>query len=166
MHRAARIGLVGGVLFAVAACGTANSPVTQVPATAAGAAPATAGAAPAQGETKAACEAIGQVYSTNMGPFAKALTDMVAGRQDSAVANRSQQQAQQSLKAFATAISAATQTSTDPQLRTDGKQTADRMLAKSADAGFFRKIQTNNDVNTVLSSTLKEWLSPVSHHCS
>jgi hypothetical protein len=70
------------------------------------------------------------------------------------------------LNAFATAIRESTQSSTDPQVRTDGKQTADKMQAKAADAGFFRAIKTSEEVNTVLGPTLTEWLAPVARHCS
>ena len=69
-------------------------------------------------------------------------------------------------RGFATAIRGATQGSGHAQLRADGKQAADRIQARSADAAFFGKIRTPEDVNTLLGPTLKEWLSPVNHHCS
>jgi hypothetical protein len=96
-----------------------------------------------------------------MAPVAEALTKLVDNTD-----KKTRQQAQQAMKAFAGEIRRATQDSTDPQLRTDGKKTADQLQAKAADAELFSKIKTNEDVNTVLGSTLKEWLSPIEQHCS
>jgi hypothetical protein len=148
---------VGGVLLSAAACGTSRDDGDSAAPTAAPA----SGAAAQQGQsaTKSACEALGAVYSKNMAPFAESVTKIVSDKS-------SPQAAQQSLKEFATAVRSATQQSTDAQLRADGKQTADRLQAKSADAAFFSKIKTSKDVNTVLGPNLKEWLSPVTHHCS
>jgi len=161
MRRAMRAFIISGVLFSMAACGTATGPT---PGGAAGvvvaSAPA-AGAPAAEATTRSACEALGQVYSKNMAPFAEALAKMVAAGDQA-----HPQPVQQSLKSFATAISAATQSSTDPQVRADGKQTADRLQAKAKDTGFFRTIKTTDDVNKVIGPTLKEWLSPVTRHCS
>ncbi|HEY0000531.1 MAG TPA: hypothetical protein VGB74_08760 [Actinoplanes sp.] len=148
---------IGGVLLSAAACGTSrddDKSATPNVAPASGAA-----AQPGQVATKSACEALGAVYSKNMAPFAKSLTDVASGK-------GSPKSAQQSLKAFATAVRGATETSTDAQLRADGKQAADRLQAKAGDATFFSKIKTSKDVDTVLVTNLKEWLSPVSHHCS
>jgi hypothetical protein len=176
MYRAARILLIAGI-FLTAACGTSRTSA----AGAAGTVPAPAPAGTAQGGAaqggaaqggaaqggaasggiRSTCEAVGQVYDKNMSAFAEALTKMVG---DGAAGSR--QRAQQALKTFAIAVRTATQASTEPQLRADGKQTADRLQTKAADAGFFSKIRTTEDLNTVLGPTLQEWLSPVTHHCS
>src|SRR3954447_18168596 len=70
MRRAVRVVVAGGVaaLFA-AGCGSAPSsaPVT----------PAGPTAAP---ETKVTCEAVGEAYTKNIGPFAEALTTMVQAK--------------------------------------------------------------------------------------
>ena len=178
MHRSVRILLVGSVLL-TAACGTtggppatgpaaAPAPGAPVPGVSVGGAPAAGGtaAAAAQPELKGTCEALGQVYDKNMAPLAEALTKMVAGRKGATGTDGSQQQAQQALKSFATAVRGATQASVNAQLRADGKQAADRLQARSTDAAFFGKIRTPEDVNTLLGPTLKEWLSPIAHHCS
>jgi hypothetical protein len=117
-------------------------------------------------ETQALCEALGQVYSTNMGPFAQALSEMVAVRQRSGNTKSLQRQAQQRLGAFATAIRNATRTSGDTHARAAGRQTAELLEAKSADAAFFGQVRTTEDVQKVLGPTLKGWLEPVTNHCS
>jgi hypothetical protein len=98
-----------------------------------------------------------------MAPFAEALTKFIAGKEGG---NASPQQAQAALKSFATEVRTATESSPDAQIKADGKQTADRLQERSADAAFFAKIKTDKDVSTLLGPTLKEWLSPVTHHCS
>jgi hypothetical protein len=152
MRRAVRVVVAGGVAaFFVASCGSAPSseavspPVVTVPP-----------------ETKATCEAVGEAYTKNIGPFAEALTRMVQTTPTAA----SRAAAQQKLKALADSVRAATQTSADAQLKSDGKQAADQLQAKSADKKFFGTIKTAQDVSTVLGPSLKEWLSPVNHHCS
>ena len=153
MRRAVRVVVAGGVAaFFAAACGSAPSSEAV--------SPAGPTAAP---ETKATCEAVGEAYTRNIGPFAQALTEMVQVKQPTAASRTA---AQQKLKALADSVRTATQTSGDAQLKSDGKQTADQLQAKSADAKFFGTIKTAADVNTVLGPSLKEWLSPVTHHCS
>ena len=141
----------------MAACGTAN-----------GASPGSNQAAPggavqpsALAETKQSCEALGQAYTKNVGPFAEALSKMVAGP-----TKDTQAAAQTKLGNLAVAVRAATETSTDAQIKSDGKSTADSLTAKSKDGKFFAGIKTSEDVNKVLGPTLKQWLSPVTHHCS
>src|SRR3954454_17202626 len=151
MRRAMTALLVGGVLAGVTACGTAMGGTPD-------ATPAVTGPV-VEPATKATCEAVGAAYSKNIGPFAEALTRMVSDR-------TTVKTAQQKLDAFGASIRTATQASTDSQFRTDGKQTADKLHAKSADAAFFATVKTAEDVNTVLGPTLKEWLAPVTHHCS
>jgi hypothetical protein len=162
MRRAVLALSLGGFLLTVSACGTATGPSASGTPNTAGAA---AAADPALADTRTVCEAVGQVLNKDIGPFADALGKMVAGR-DAAAASASRQQAQQSLKTFSASIRGATQTSTDARLRADGKQAADILQAKSADAAFFKTIQTTKDMDTLLGPTLKEWLSPVTHHCS
>ena len=164
MRRAVLALAVGGVFLTASACGTAKSPAASGTPNAGTAA--TAAADPALADTRAVCDAVGQVLNKNIGPFAEALGKMLAGRQTAGGGATLVQPAQQSLKSFATSILGATQTSTNAQVRADGKQTADTLQAKSADTAFFRKIQTTKDMDTVLGPTLKEWLSPVTHHCS
>jgi hypothetical protein len=152
MRRAVRVVVAGGVAaFFVASCGSAPSSAP-VPAAGPTAAP----------ETKVTCEAVGEAYTKTIGPFAEALTTMV--RAGSTAASRAA--AQQKLKALADSLRGATQGSGDAQLRADGKQAADQLQAKSADAKFFGTIKTTQDVDAVLGPSLKQWLSPVTHHCS
>jgi hypothetical protein len=146
-----RVLLPLAVVLPLAACGTATSaqtstggPVTTAPAS-----------------TKSACEAVGEAYTKSMGPFAEAVTKLG----DGGTADE-RKQAQQKLGAFATSVRTATATSADPQIKTDGAQTADTLKAKSADAAVFAAIKTPQDVGTLLGPTLKEWLSPVTRHCS
>jgi hypothetical protein len=164
MRRAVRTLLVGGVLFTIAACGTAAKSGEQ-PAAAPGgsAAPAAAALSPEQAATKSTCEALGKAFDKSMAPFAEALTKFIAGKEGG---NASPQQAQAALKSFATEVRTATESSPDAQIKADGKQTADRLQERSADKAFFAKIKTDKDVSTLLGPTLKEWLSPVTHHCS
>ncbi|MFI7541902.1 hypothetical protein [Actinoplanes sp. NPDC049599] len=162
MRQLVRALIIGGVLFSAAACGTATNPAPGGPGVGIGSAVAPApGAVASDSSIKSSCEAIGKVYSKNMAPVAEALSKLTEGAD-----KKTRQQAQQALKAFATDLRGATQQSADPQLRTDGKKTADQLTAKAADADLFSKIKTTEDVNTVLGSTLKQWLSPIEQHCS
>jgi hypothetical protein len=162
MRQAVRAFIVGGVLFSVAACGTATNPAPAGPGVGIGSATAPPpGVQASQASIKDACEAVGTVYSRNMAPVAESLTKLVDNTD-----KKTRQQAQQAMKAFAAEIRRATEKSTDAKLRTDGKKAADRLQAEAADADLFSKIKTNEDVNTVLGSTLKEWLSPIEQHCS
>lgn len=161
MRRAILALTVGGVLL-TAACGTEPIPAASGPA-ATGKAVA---AQPALVESKALCEALGRVYSENMGPFAQTLSKMIADRHAPGGEKASSEPAQQTLSAFAKAIRGATQSSADAKVRADGKKTADRLQATSTDEKFFAKVQSDKDVNTVLGPTLKQWLAPVSQHCS
>ena len=167
MRQAVRALIVGGVLLSAAACGTATNP----PPGSAGAGIGSATAPPAaersaEAAARTSCEALGRVYSRYMAPYAQALTELVAARNGDGDAKKGQQEVRTSLKAFATAIRGATQDSTDPRLRTDGKQAADTLQAKADDAGAFTAIKTTEDVNTAVGATLKQWLSPVNQHCS
>ena len=149
--RRAMLGLVVGGLL-LSSCGTAPDPSPSAPPS----------LTPEQQQTKTSCEAIGTVYTKNMGAFAESLSTMVA-TSDSAAARKD---AQQKLSAFGSAIRQTTQTSGDAQLRADGKQAADQLQTTSTNAAFFAKIKTTQDVTNVLGPTLKEWLAPVTHHCS
>jgi hypothetical protein len=140
--------VVGGALVLAAACGTDTSATPSPTATAVDAG------------NKQACEAVGQAYAKSMAPFAEAVTKAAGGT----AADR--KQAQQKLEAFAASIRTATENSTDAQIRADGVRTADQLKAKSADAKLFAGIKTQQDVSTLLGPTLKEWLSPITHHCS
>lgn len=156
MRRAVLALMVAGTLSAMAACGTASG---QTPGSNAGGGAPTLSSALA--ETKQSCEALGEAYTKNVGPFAESLSKMVAGP-----SKQTQADAQTKLGNLAVAVRAATEGSTDAQIKSDGKSTADSLTAKSKDAKFFQGIKTPDDVNKVLGPTLKEWLSPVTHHCS
>jgi uncharacterized protein YceK len=146
---------IGGVLL-TAGCGTSRSNDNSA---APNVAPASGAPAQAGSATKTTCEQLGVIYTQNMAPFAKSLTSIVSSKASPA-------EAQQALKSFAVAIRGTTSGSPDAQLRADGEQTATQLLTKAGDAAFFKKIKTSQDVNTVLGPNLKEWLSPVTHHCS
>ena len=160
MRRVALGLVVGGLLLGAAACGAAGNPAPGA------GTPAVGGAVtltPEQAATKASCEAIGEVYTKNMGTFATSLSKVPAAGTDGAAAR---EEAQQKLGAFGSAVLDATKGSSDAQLRADGKQAAGRLATKAKDAAFFAKIKTTDDVSTVLGPTMKEWLAPVTHHCS
>ena len=144
--------LAAGVLLTAAACGTATDPATPASAPAA-AAPSVPAA------VKSTCEALGQAYGRNMAALAESLTNLVADRTTAP-------RAQASLADFGTAIENATKASDDARMRADGKQTADRMRATSADPKFFGAIKTSGDVQKTMGPTLTGWLSPVARHCS
>jgi hypothetical protein len=156
--RRALFGVVaGGLLLGAAACGTTGGP------TPGAGTPGTGGpvsVAPEQLATKASCEAIGDVYTKNMGAFASSLSKVPD------TGDIARKDAQQKLGDFGTAILGATGTSTDAQMRADGKQAAGKLAATAKDAGFFARIKTTSDVSTVLGPTMKDWLAPVTHHCS
>jgi hypothetical protein len=143
---------LGGILLtaSVSACGATSDGRTPPPAT----------LSAEQAATKSSCEALGQAYNQKMAPFAEAVTGMVNGRPPNG------KPAQQALHDLATAIRAATESSTDAQLRTDGKKTADLLTAKATDDAFFRRIRTPDDVRDMLGPTLKGWLAPVTTHCT
>lgn len=141
-----RVLLVGGLVLSAAACG-GKPPAVPSPLSA------------EQVATRASCEALGQAYDRSMAPFAEALTGMVNDRTKG-------KDAQQALRDLATAVSDATGSSGDAQLRTDGKRTADSLSAKAADKAFFTEVRTAADAENVLGPRLKEWLSPVTRHCS
>ncbi|MBG0565584.1 hypothetical protein [Actinoplanes aureus] len=152
MRRVIPVLLIGGGLLAAAACGTAQSGNTT--ATAPSAPVATAPPAVA-----ATCEALAEAYGENMAPYAKALHGLIADRKATAPA-------QQALAGFATAVQDATKASGDEELRIEGKEAADKLRAKSADAKFFAGIKTTEDVNKAIGPTLTEWLAPVHRRCS
>ena len=167
MRRAVQALVISGVLLSAAACSTATSGPTP------GSAPLAPGAPGAASATRtgdpanmSACEALSEVYNKNMAPFAEAVTRMVDARKRAQDDQDYERRVKQSLTAFATAITGATKDSTDPQLRTDGKKTAEQLKAKASDAKFIGGIKTTEDANTVLGPTLKGWLSPVAQHCS
>jgi hypothetical protein len=137
-----------GLVVCLAACGTdvAASPTASAPSVDVG--------------VKNTCEAVGQAYATGMAPFAQAVTKAAGGTAADRLA------AQGKLATFALLIDSATSGSTDAQLRADGKQAADQLKAKSADAKLFAGLKTQQDASTLLGPTLKEWLSPITHHCS
>ena len=166
MRRAVLALLVGGALLTATACGTAKNatPNTapnpgQATAVSAGAAP------PVETTTKQWCESLGQVYNSNMGPFAESLTKMVDGRKTGA-AKATQDAAQKSLTSFAAAIRAATEGAVDPSLVQVGRQISDILKDKAKDEALFDKIKTTDDVNKLLGPTLKEWLAPLTSRCS
>jgi hypothetical protein len=162
MRHAVKVLIIGGVLLSAGACGTANNPA---PGSGVGIGSATAPPAAersAEASTKTACEALGQVYSKHMAPYAQALGQLV--EKDGATAER--QTAQKSLISFASAIRGATKDNPDPKVVSDGEKTAKTLQAKAKDAGTFTAIKTNADVNTAMGTTLKEWLAPVEQHCS
>ena len=161
MRRAAPALALVGVLLSAAACGTARGPEPGAPAPAPGAASADA----AQAQTRALCETLGQVYSKHLGPFAEALSATVEGgtpaREETA-----QKQAKEQLNGLADAIVEATRANPDTQVQADGVKTAEQLRKTSADEGFFRKVKSAEDVNTVVGSTMKTWMEPVARHCS
>ena len=156
--RRALFGVVaGGLLLTAAACGSTGGP-TPGAGTPGAAGPVSL--SPEQAATKASCEAIGDVYSKNMGVFASSLSKVPT------TGDTARLDARQKLTDFGAAILGATRTSTDAQLRADGKQAATRLQATAKNAAFFAKIKTTQDVSTVLGPSMKEWLAPVTHHCS
>jgi len=166
MRRAVQALIISGALLSAAACGTATGSTPGAAVDAGTAPPRTPTTQTTEiASTRSLCDALGQVYNKNMAPLAEALTNLVSagGGQNN---QNNQKQVQQSMKAFAGAIRGATQRSTDPQVRTEGDKAADQLQAKAADATFLSTIKTTEDVNKVLGPTLKEWLSPVAHHCS
>jgi hypothetical protein len=167
MRQAVQAIFLGGVLLSAAACGTATNPAPGE----AGVGIGTASAPPAaqrsaEASTRSACEALGKVYSRHMAPFAQALTELADARKTAGDDKKNEQEVKQALTAFATAIGSATAESTDPELRTAGKQTAEKLKAKAADAKSFSAVKSTQDVNTTLGSTLKDWLSPLDQQCS
>ncbi len=163
MRRAVPALALAGVLLAAAACGTDRSPqpATSGPV----AAPAPAGSAPGDAPVRALCETLGKAYSDHLGPFAEALSATVADSGASRGA-QAQQQARQQLKAMGDAVLEATRANPDAQIRADGEQAAEQLRKTSTDDGFFRKIKDADDVNTVMGTTVKTWMEPVSRHCS
>jgi hypothetical protein len=140
--------------------------VTAVPS--AGAAVPSAGVAvpPAVVQNRAVCEAIGKVYTANMGPFAQSVSELAAARQQSGDVQKVQGQAQQRLSAFAIAIRGATHGSGVSEAEAAGERTAKVLESKSADKAFFQKIRTGEDAEKVIGPTLKAWLKPVTDYCS
>jgi hypothetical protein len=166
MRRAVLALIVGGALLTATACGSANNATPNAaPNPGQPVAASAVAAPPVEATTKQQCEALGQVYSKNMGEFAESLTKMVDGRKTSA-AKATQEAAQKSLSSFATAVRASTETATDAAFVQIGRQTSEQLQAKSKDKAFFDKIQTTGDVNTLLGPTLKQWLSPLTSRCS
>lgn len=157
MRRAVFGVVAGGLLLVAAACGTTGGPTPGVGTPAVGGA---VSLTPEQVATKASCEAIGDVYAKNMGAFASSLSKVPAS------GDTARKDAQQKLTDFGAAILGATGGSTDAQMRADGKQAAGRLQATAKNAEFFARIRTTDDVSTVLGPTMKEWLAPVTHHCS
>lgn len=152
MRRALSVVVAGVALMGVAACGILGDS----PDSSAGAASLT----PEQAATKASCEAIGEVYTNNMGAFASSLSKVPTS------GDVARKDARQKLGEFGTAVLGATKSSADTQLRTAGQEAAEHLQATAKDAKFFAKIKTTQDVSTVLGPTMKQWLAPVTNHCS
>ncbi len=153
---------LAGVLLSAAACGTARSPepgTATAPAVAPTGAPAQP--APAVAQTCALCETLGQAYSEHLGPFAEALSATVADGGKTA-----QKQARDQLSGLADAITEATRANPDAQVQTDGAKAAGQLKKASTDDGLFRQVRSADDVNTMMGTTLKEWMAPVARHCS
>src|ERR1700712_5296207 len=120
--RRALFGVVaGGLLLGMAACGSTGGPTPGAGTPGVGGA--TVSLAPGEAATKASCEAIGDVYSKNMGAFASSLSKVPS---DGDLARKD---AQQKLGDFGTAVLGATKGSADAQLRADGKQAATQLQA-------------------------------------
>ncbi|MDI6098953.1 hypothetical protein QLQ12_10110 [Actinoplanes sp. NEAU-A12] len=151
MRRAIPALLAAGVLLAAGACG-AGSGTTGVTTT-------VSAPPPADPATAAACEALARAYGKHMAPFAQALSGVVAD-------GKATEPAQRALADFAAAVQAATEASTDAEIRADGKRAADQMRATSADAKFFAGIKTAEDADRAMGQTLTGWLAPLSRHCS
>ncbi len=168
MRQAVPALIISGVLLtAAAACGTATNPAPGEAGVGIGSATAPPAAArSAEAAIRSSCEALGQAYGKNMAPFAESLTKLADARKQAGDDKEPRRRVQQSLQTFAIAIRNATQNSLDAKLRSDGKQTADRLQAKATEADLFKEIKTPEDVNKALGSTLKEWLAPVDQHCS
>jgi hypothetical protein len=112
-------------------------------------------------EVKAACEAIGEAYTKGMAPFAEAVAKAAGS---GSAADRAQ--AQKKLGDLATSIRTATAAAKDPQIVADGKKAADELQKKAADAKTFAALKTPDDASKLLGPQLKEWLAPVTNHCS
>ena len=162
MRRAAPALALVGVLLSAAACGTARGPE---PGTPAAPAPAAASADPAQAQSRALCETLGQVYSKHLGPFAEALSATVEGG-TAAREETAQKQARQQLTGLADAIVEATRANPDAQVQADGAKAAEQLRKASADDKFFRDVRSAEDVNTVVGTTMQTWIEPVARHCS
>jgi hypothetical protein len=151
MRRAVRPLLLAAVLLFPAACGSAMTGTT----------PATTTPATVDIDTKNACEALGEAYAKGMAPFAEAVSKAAGS---GAPADRAQ--AQKKLGDLAASVPAATATAKDPGIVADGKQAADQLQKKAADASVFAALKTPDDASKLLGPQLKEWLSPVTSHCS
>lgn len=163
MRRAAPALVLVGLLLSTTACGTARSPEPGGARTVPSAAP--GGAAPAQAQTRALCETLGQVYSEHLGPFAEALSATVEGGAASRGA-AAQKQAQRQLNGLADGIVEATRADPDAQVRADGEQTAAQLRKTAGDRKFFSGISSPEDVNKVVGTSMKTWMAPVARHCS
>jgi hypothetical protein len=150
MRRAVLLLVAGGLLVTPAACGTATSTATPS-STVATAAP----------ETRTACEAVGEAYTKSMGPFAEAVAKAAGS---GSATDRAE--AQKRLGDLAASIRAATASAKDPQIVTDGKTAADQLQKKAADKTVFAALKTPQDASQLLGPTLKDWLAPVTSHCS
>ena len=118
-------------------------------------------------DTRNVCDAIGKVYSKDYATFATALSKLATSRKSNAAAqSSSKMQAQGALKGFADDLRGATQASTNTQVRTDGAQAADQLQQHAGDNTIFDKVKTTSDVQTLLGSTMKGWLAPLSNHCT
>lgn len=174
MRRAVPV-LTACLLFGATACGTAkngNQAADQPPVPPAASVPAVGDTAKPAGETaseqgqmKQVCEAVGQVYTENMGRFAGSLSSMVADRPDKAKAKTSQERAQQALGQFGKDVLNATQYS-PAEARTAGKKAADQLNKVAGDDAFFTKVKTAADVDKVLATDLTAWLKPITDQCS
>jgi hypothetical protein len=160
MSRAVLALAVGGVLFvATAACGTAANAPSAVSTV-------SSEQAAALADTRKVCEALGQVYGKNIGPFATTVGKLISSRTGSGDTKTPQAQAQQELRTFAADVRTTTSTSTDPQMRADGEQTAKQLTDAAADKTTFDKVKTSQDLQTLMGPTLTQWLQPINSHCS
>jgi len=162
--------LAAGLLALTTACGTdrtggATPAVQPAPGQGAASQPAT-GAAPSVDPRAALCQAVGEVYSAKLGPFAAALSRMTTVPAGSGDARAARDEAREALGSFAADMRSVTATATASEVRQAGAKVADQMTAKSTDDKFFGAIRTGKDVEKVLGTTVTGWLEPVDRYCA
>jgi hypothetical protein len=162
--------IAAGLLFAASACGTARNPgseptVAGAPGQAASVQPGQAGA-PSVDPNAALCQAVGEVYSAKLGPFATALSKMVNAPAGSGEAKAARDDAKKALGSFADEMRSVTSTTSIAEAKAAGSEAADALDERAADDKFFSGIKTGADVDKVLSTTFSDWLEPMDAHCA
>lgn len=175
MRRVLAVVALGGVLLAGAACGSKSDDTATPPTAAATGATTPAVALPSAasgGSGKAAkeiCDAIDPDKNKGIEEFGKQYGVMLGLRMSGAASkdvDDATQKAKLQLMAVAVEFRQLAGQAADEKLREALLSSAMRMEASSADPKFFTSAKTEKDLESVFTTAIVGWFTPVMTHCA